>query len=52
MQNRIYKTIMALFVNLYRLTGGRIGGSMRSLGVLLLTTTGRKSGKQWTKPLG
>ena len=52
MQKRIFKTIMALFVSLYKLSGGRIGGSMRGLGVLLLTTTGRKSGKQWTTPLG
>ena len=52
MGKSIFKFIMSIFVSLYRLTDGRIGGSMRGLGVLLLTTTGRKSGKQWTTPLG
>lgn len=36
---------------LYRLSGGRIGGRFKSSPVLLLTTTGRKSGKQRTTPL-
>jgi len=36
---------------LYRLTGGAIGGTMFNSPVLLLTTTGRKSGKQRTAPL-
>lgn len=36
---------------LYRATGGRIGGSMGALRVLLLTTTGRKSGQPRTVPL-
>jgi deazaflavin-dependent oxidoreductase (nitroreductase family) len=36
---------------LYRATGGRIGGSMGALRVLLLTTTGRKSGRSRTAPL-
>jgi F420H(2)-dependent quinone reductase len=36
---------------LYRLTGGRIGGKMGGLQVLLLTTTGRKSGQPRTVPL-
>jgi deazaflavin-dependent oxidoreductase (nitroreductase family) len=35
----------------YRLTGGALGGSMFNGPVLLLTTTGRKSGKQRTAPL-
>ena len=35
----------------YRLTGGRIGGRMGRIPVLLLTTTGRKSGRSWTTPL-
>ena len=35
----------------YRLTGGKIGGEMIGANVLLLTTTGRKSGKQRTLPL-
>ncbi|TLY02970.1 MAG: nitroreductase family deazaflavin-dependent oxidoreductase, partial [Thaumarchaeota archaeon] len=34
-----------------RLTGGSIGGRFRGAPVLLLTTTGRKTGKQRTTPL-
>lgn len=36
---------------LYRRSGGRIGGKMFGVPVLLLTTTGRKSGRSWTVPL-
>lgn len=36
---------------LYRRSGGRIGGTMFGGPVLLLTTTGRKSGRPWTVPL-
>jgi deazaflavin-dependent oxidoreductase (nitroreductase family) len=37
---------------LYRASGGRLGGRIRSgAPVLLLTTTGRKSGKRRTTPL-
>jgi deazaflavin-dependent oxidoreductase (nitroreductase family) len=35
----------------YRLSGGLIGGRVGGLPILLLTTTGRKSGKQRTMPL-
>lgn len=36
---------------LYRLTGGRLGSTMNGRLVLLLTTTGRKSGVQRTRPV-
>ncbi len=36
---------------LYRLTDGRLGDRIRRSPVLLLTTTGRKSGKERTVPL-
>lgn len=36
---------------LYRKTGGRIGGSAMGMPVLLLTTTGRKSGQPRTRAL-
>ena len=36
---------------LYRLTGGRVGGKAGEMTVLLLTTTGRKTGTQRTVPL-
>jgi F420H(2)-dependent quinone reductase len=40
-----------LHVAAYRATGGRIGGRMMNSPVLLLLTTGRKSGKERTTPL-
>jgi len=45
------RTIFALIVYLYRISGGRIGGRLGTTDLLLLTTTGRKSGKQRTLPL-
>jgi deazaflavin-dependent oxidoreductase (nitroreductase family) len=46
------KLVSSLHVALYRASGGRIGGRLRgNLPVLLLTTTGRKSGKRRTTPL-
>ena len=36
---------------LYRLSGGKVGGKLRNAPVLLLTTTGRKSGQPRTNPL-
>ncbi|HEY6551372.1 MAG TPA: nitroreductase/quinone reductase family protein [Solirubrobacterales bacterium] len=36
---------------LYRISGGRIGGKVGRAPVLLLTTTGRKSGQQRTAPV-
>jgi len=38
-------------VGLYRRSGGKIGGKMFGAPVLLLTTTGRRSGRSWTVPL-
>ncbi len=40
-----------LNVPLYRLSGGRIGGHVAKAPVLLLTTTGRRSGQQRTAPV-
>ncbi|HEX6753536.1 MAG TPA: nitroreductase/quinone reductase family protein [Solirubrobacterales bacterium] len=40
-----------LNVPLYRLSGGRFGGRVGRAPVLLLTTTGRKSGEQRTAPV-
>lgn len=36
---------------LYRLTGGRVGGKLGKAPILLLTTTGRKSGQARTAPV-
>jgi len=40
-----------LNIPLYRLSGGRIGGRVAKAPVLLLTTTGRKSGQLRTAPV-
>jgi len=40
-----------LNIPLYRLSGGRIGGHIAKAPVLLLTTTGRKSGQPRTAPV-
>ena len=40
-----------LNVPLYRLSGGRVGGKVGRAPVLLLTTTGRRSGEQRTAPV-
>jgi deazaflavin-dependent oxidoreductase (nitroreductase family) len=42
---------VALSVSLYRMSGGRIMGTFGGAPVLLLTTTGRKSGAKRTVPL-
>jgi deazaflavin-dependent oxidoreductase (nitroreductase family) len=43
--------LLPALIFLYRVTGGRIAGSMNGTAVLLLTTTGRRSGKQRTVPV-
>jgi deazaflavin-dependent oxidoreductase (nitroreductase family) len=48
----ILKLMVPTMVFLYRVTSGGFGGRVQSLPVLLLTTTGRKSGKPRTVPLG
>lgn len=40
-----------LNVPVYRLSGGRIGGKVNKAPVLLLTTTGRRSGRKRTAPV-
>ncbi|HEY8028793.1 MAG TPA: nitroreductase family deazaflavin-dependent oxidoreductase [Gaiellaceae bacterium] len=45
------KLFSRIHVFLYRASGGRIGGRFKAAPVLLLTTTGRKSGKRRTTPL-
>jgi deazaflavin-dependent oxidoreductase (nitroreductase family) len=43
---------LAAFVWVYRRTKGRLAGSIRGTPVLLLTTTGRRSGARRTRPVG
>jgi deazaflavin-dependent oxidoreductase (nitroreductase family) len=50
--NSVWRFFVRIFAWLYKTTNGQIGGRVAGLNVLLLTTTGRKSGKQHTAPLG
>ena len=52
MASTIQNAFTGLHRLIYRASGGRIGGRMVGLGVLLLTTTGSKSGQPRTTPLG
>lgn len=45
------KTTARLNTLIFRFTGGAVGSKFGKASVLLLTTTGRKSGKQRTTPL-
>ena len=48
----VARAVLWLHVTLYRLTKGRIGGRfIAGSPILLLTTTGRKTGKRRTRPL-
>ena len=52
MSRKLLTFVSRVHVVLYRASGGRVGGRFRKTApVLLLTTTGRKSGKQRTTPL-
>jgi F420H(2)-dependent quinone reductase len=46
------KAFISFYVWLYQLTKGKIGGRVQGLSVLLLTTTGRRTGKKRITPLG
>jgi F420H(2)-dependent quinone reductase len=48
----LFRSILSLFVWLYQRTNGKFGGWVQGLPVLLLTTTGRKTGKERITPLG
>ena len=47
----IFKIVLFIHITLYRLTNGRIGRRFNGGDILLLTTTGRKSGQTRTTPL-
>jgi deazaflavin-dependent oxidoreductase (nitroreductase family) len=51
MGNLGFRLLGGLHTRIYRLSGGKIGGKLGKAPVLLLTTTGRKSGQQRTQPL-
>lgn len=47
----VQKGAARLHTNLFRATGGKVGGRMLGSPVLLLVTTGRKTGRERTTPL-
>jgi deazaflavin-dependent oxidoreductase (nitroreductase family) len=49
--DRGFRILGSIHRGLYRATGGKVGGRMGKAPVLLLTTTGRKTGKLRTTPL-
>jgi deazaflavin-dependent oxidoreductase (nitroreductase family) len=51
MKQALFNVMSALHTALYRATGGKRGGTMMKVPILLLTTRGRKSGKVRTTPL-
>jgi deazaflavin-dependent oxidoreductase (nitroreductase family) len=51
MSTRLNRRTSNLHSALYRWTGGMLGGRVREIKVLLLTTTGRKTGNRHTSPL-
>ncbi len=51
MNKTLMKLIGIAHTSLYRMSGGKFARNMRGSEVVLLTTTGRKSGKERTTPL-
>ena len=51
MNKTLMKVIGIAHTSLYKMSGGKLTRNMRGSEVVLLTTTGRKSGKQRTTPL-
>ncbi len=51
MANMRFRILGGMHRGVYRLTGGKVGGKIGEAPVLLLTTTGRKSGRPRTNPL-
>jgi deazaflavin-dependent oxidoreductase (nitroreductase family) len=51
MANLGFRIFGGMHAGVYRLTGGKVGGKIGKTPVLLLTTTGRKSGQPRTTPL-
>ena len=52
MLKSLFRTILSFSVWLYQRTNGKFGGKVQGLPVLLLTTTGRKTGKKRITPVG
>ncbi len=52
LRSGLIRLFTSIHVLAYTWTGGRVGGSIRGTQLLLLMTTGRKSGKRRTVPVG
>ena len=52
MRRLMFRFVSALHAALYQRTGGRLGGAVAGMPTLLLTVTGRRTGKRRTTPLG
>jgi len=50
-QKAVMRAAGVAHTRLYRATGGRLGGKVRGMPVLLLTVAGRRTGKMHTTPL-
>lgn len=50
-QDRIFRAVTFAHVSIYRLSGGKIWGTMMNVPILLLGNTGRKTGKRRITPL-
>jgi deazaflavin-dependent oxidoreductase (nitroreductase family) len=50
--NPIARFMIGMHMRMYRATGGAFGGRIQGLDLVLLSTTGKKSGKTRTVPLG
>ena len=51
MANLRFRIFGGMHGSVYQLTGGKVGGKLGKVPVLLLTATGRKSGQPRTQPL-
>jgi deazaflavin-dependent oxidoreductase (nitroreductase family) len=49
--NRLASVMTALHARLYRVTDGKVGGAIKGTPVLVVETTGRKSGEKRARPL-
>jgi deazaflavin-dependent oxidoreductase (nitroreductase family) len=49
---RLFKFLVRVHSIIYRLSGGRVGVTIGGMGMLILTTKGRRSGKPRAVPLG
>ena len=49
---RLFMMLVRIHSTIYRLSGGRVGITIGGMGMLILTTKGRRSGKPRAVPLG